>query len=253
MSRLVLENVYVDIPLFTSRSVGLINTLFNYARRERKKIEAVSRFSFVVHALRGVTLTISDGDRVALVGRNGAGKTTLLRVLSGAYEPTGGSIARLGSTTALTNITLGMDMEATGYDNIRMRAIQMGWSPSDEQTVLEDVINFTELGRHLALPVRTYSSGMLLRLAFTLSISVAPDILLMDEMISAGDATFVEKARSRLTAMMSEANILVLASHHENILQQFCNRGVYLQEGRVIFDGPIQECLDLYRRSEAGT
>lgn len=252
MASLVLNNVHVELPIFTSRSVGLINTIFNYARWERKQIESVSRFSFVVHALKGVTLDIRDGDRVALIGRNGAGKTTLLRVMSGAYEPTDGVIDRRGSTTALTNITLGMDMDANGYDNIRMRAIQMDLSRSDEQALQDDVVAFTELGDHLALPVRTYSSGMLLRLAFALSVSTAPEILLMDEMISAGDAKFVDKAHARLTKMMDQAKILVLASHHESILRQFCNRGLYLREGHVVFDGPLEECLSEYSRSEAG-
>jgi ABC-type polysaccharide/polyol phosphate transport system ATPase subunit len=253
MASLVLKNVHVELPIFTSRSVGLINTLFNYARSERKRIESVSRFSFVVHALRGVTLDIRDGDRIALVGRNGAGKTTLLRVLSGAYEPTDGSILRHGVTTALTNITLGMDMDASGYENIHMRAVQMDLSRSEELELRDDVVSFTELGEHLALPVRTYSSGMLLRLAFALSVSEAPEILLMDEMISAGDARFVEKAHARLTQMMDQAKILVLASHHESILQQFCSRGIYLREGQVVFDGPLVDCLRKYNSDEAST
>jgi ABC-type polysaccharide/polyol phosphate transport system ATPase subunit len=251
MASLVLSNVHVEIPIFTSRSVGLINTIFSYARWERKQIESVSPFSFIVHALSGVTLDIREGDRVALIGRNGAGKTTLLRVLSGAYEPTDGTIFRSGSTTALTNITLGMDMDADGFDNIRMRAIQMNLSRSEEQAFRDDVVAFAELGEHLALPVRTYSSGMLLRLAFALSVFATPEILLMDEMISAGDVKFVKKAHARLTQLMDRAKILVLASHHENILHQFCNRGIYLREGQVVFDGHLSDCLREYNADES--
>jgi ABC-type polysaccharide/polyol phosphate transport system ATPase subunit len=123
MTFIALKDVHVELPLYTSRSVGLINTIFRYAQTERRRVESIGQFSCLVHALRGIDLEIHDGARVALVGRNGAGKTTLLRVLSGAYEPTRGLVQREGTVTALANLTLGMDMDASGYDNIRMRAI----------------------------------------------------------------------------------------------------------------------------------
>jgi ABC-type polysaccharide/polyol phosphate transport system ATPase subunit len=244
-----LHDVHVELPVFTSRSVGLINTIFSYAKREKKRLEATGRFSFVVHALRGVSLNVSDGERVALIGRNGAGKTTLLRVLAGAYEPTFGTVVRNGSVTALTNITLGMDLDATGYENIRIRAIQMGLSKAAEADLRFSVEEFTELGEYLNLPVRTYSSGMLLRLAFAMSVHNSPEILLMDEMISTGDAQFLNKMQARLSKIMTEAKILVLASHQEDILRRFCTRGILLQNGEIIFDGALDECLSKYNRA----
>jgi len=251
MPSIRLREVDVTLPVFTSRSVGLINTIFSYAHWEKKRIESTGRFSFVIHALRNVHLDINEGERVALIGRNGAGKTTLLRVLAGAYEPMSGEINREGSVTALTNLTLGMDLDATGYDNIHIRAVQLGLREHDEALLRASVENFTELGEYLSLPVRTYSSGMLLRLAFAVSVHQSPEILLMDEMISAGDSHFMEKAQERLSKVMDAAKILVLASHQEDILRKFCNRGVLLQSGEVIFDGALDDCLAAYRASEA--
>jgi ABC-type polysaccharide/polyol phosphate transport system ATPase subunit len=251
MPNFLLRDVNIELPVYTSRSVGLVNTIFNYAKREKQRIEAISRFSFIVHALRDINLVINEGERVALIGRNGAGKTTLLRVLAGAYEPTSGEMIRHGRVTALTNITLGMDLDATGYDNIHIRSVQLGLDKTSESAFRVSVEEFTELGAYLSLPVRTYSSGMLLRLAFAMSVHQLPEVLLMDEMISAGDAHFIEKAHARMSKVMSEAKILVLASHQEDILRKFCNRGILLRGGGVVFDGSLDACLAEYHKSEA--
>ncbi|MFZ4481131.1 MAG: ABC transporter ATP-binding protein [Rhodoferax sp.] len=246
MSHIALNNVHVDFPVFSSRSRGLINTLFGYARSDNKRIEASGLYGINVHALRGVTLEFNRGDRVGLIGRNGSGKTTLLRVLSGAYEPTRGQIDVSGSISSLTDITLGMDMEADGYENIILRSIVMGRTRRDAKERVAEIEAFTDLGDYLRLPVRVYSSGMLLRLAFAISTSIEPEILLMDEMIGAGDAHFIEKARTRLENLMSDASILVLASHSSDILRQFCNKGVVLEQGQVVFSGELEACLYHY-------
>jgi ABC-2 type transport system ATP-binding protein/lipopolysaccharide transport system ATP-binding protein len=228
----------------------LLNSLFRYAQRERARVESIGHFSYQVHALRGINLTISQGDRLGLIGRNGAGKTTLLRVLSGAYEPTGGHIIIQGKVSALTSLTLGMDMEASGYDNIAMRAIHLGRTSSGIKNLVEDVEKFTELDEYLHLPVRTYSSGMLLKLAFAISTAITPDILLMDEMVGAGDAHFMAKAKQRIESLMERVNILVLASHNEKIIQSFCNRAICMAEGKILFGGNVDECLEFYRGLE---
>ena len=246
MSHIALNDVHVDFPVFSSRSRGLINTLFGYARSDNKQIEASGLYSINVHALRGVTLEFNKGDRVGLIGRNGSGKTTLLRVLSGAYEPTRGEIDVSGSLSSLTDITLGMDMEADGYENIILRSIVMGRSRREAKQRVQEIEEFTGLGEYLRLPVRVYSSGMLLRLAFAVSTAIEPEILLMDEMIGAGDAHFIDKARARLENLMSEASILVLASHSSDILRQFCNKGLVLEQGQVVFSGELEACLNHY-------
>jgi ABC-2 type transport system ATP-binding protein/lipopolysaccharide transport system ATP-binding protein len=249
MSHIVLNDVHVDFPVFTSRSRGLINTVFGYARSDNKRIEASGLYGVNVHALRGITLEFNKGDRVGLIGRNGSGKTTLLRVLSGAYEPTSGDIEVSGTLSSLTDITLGMDLEADGYENIMLRSIVMGRTRREAKERIGEIEEFTGLGEYLRLPVRVYSSGMLLRLAFAVSTAIKPEILLMDEMIGAGDAHFIEKAQARLQNLMSDASILVLASHSSDILRQFCNRGVVLEQGQIVFSGELEACLSYYAAS----
>ena len=249
MSHIVLNDVHVDFPVFTSRSRGLINTVFGYARSDNKRIEASGLYGVSVHALRGISLELTKGDRVGLIGRNGSGKTTLLRVLSGAYEPTRGAIEVEGSLSSLTDITLGMDMEADGYENIILRSIVMGRTRREAKERVKEIEEFTGLGEYLRLPVRVYSSGMLLRLAFAVSTAIKPEILLMDEMIGAGDHHFIEKARMRIENLMSDASILVLASHSNDILRQFCNKGLVLEQGQVVFSGELEACLNHYGES----
>lgn len=250
MSQIRLQDVQVVIPVFTSRSRGLMNTVLRYSRREQDRVERLGIFSSQVHALRGLTLTIHAGERVGLVGSNGAGKTTLLRVMSGALEPTGGRAVIEGEVSPLTDITLGMDLEASGLENIRLRGLYLGKRRGEIEALTADVAEFSELGEYLHLPVRTYSSGMMLRLAVGLATAVSPDILLMDEMIGAGDAAFIEKARVRVESLMRSVKILVIASHNEAIIRSFCNRAIWLEGGRVVFDGTPDECLGRYARGE---
>ncbi|MFZ5483255.1 MAG: ABC transporter ATP-binding protein [Pseudomonadota bacterium] len=247
MTHILLRDVCVDFPVFTSRSRGLVNTLFLFARQERKRVESVGMFGYQVHALRNISLDLAPGDRVGLVGGNGAGKTTLLRVLSGVYEPVRGSIELEGKVSSLTDIMQGMDMDASGYDNIVMRGIVLGLSRQEARDLIPEIEAFSELGEYLHLPVGTYSTGMMLRLAFAVSTAVTPDILLMDEMIGTGDAHFLKKARARLEELISRVAILVIASHNESILKNFCKTALLLKEGRIIHYGTVQECLALHK------
>lgn len=251
MAKIHLQDVHIDIPVFTSRSRGLINELFRFAGKERARIEAAGLFAYQVHALRGITLTLDDGERVGLIGPNGAGKTTLLKVLSGAYEPARGAVEIVGKIGSLTDLALGMDLEANGYDNIRMRGLHLKKSRAEIEALTQEVEQFCELGAHLGLPVRTYSSGMQLRLAFAMSTAVVPEILLMDEVVGAGDARFQDKAEARLDEMVSSVRILALASHSDDLVRRFCNRALYLKEGRILFDGDVDECLERYHADDA--
>lgn len=251
MALLSLSQVSVDFPVYTAQSKGLINTLMGFKGASKGRIDSQDGGRhFAVHALRDVTLAFGKGDRVGLIGRNGAGKSTLLRVLSGVYEPTSGSIVSSGRISALTDLMLGMDPEASGYEFIVTRGVVMGLTSSQARNLTADVEDFTELGDYLHLPVRTYSSGMLLRLAFAVATAIRTDILLMDEMIGVGDSAFLAKAGRRLEALMNSVDLLVLASHNEDILRQFCDQGVLLSEGRIVMAGPLEDCLLAHRTGQ---
>lgn len=250
MASIELDRVSVDFPLFSSRSRGLLNTLLGKAQGHRGRIEDIGGGTLAVRALRDVTLSLKDGDRVGLIGRNGAGKSTMLRVLSSVYEPTSGVMRSSGHISSLIDLMLGMDPEASGYEFIATRCVVMGIRAREAKALIPDIEDFTELGDYLYLPVRTYSSGMMLRLAFAISTAVTPDILLMDEMIGVGDAQFIDKARLRLEKMMSRVKILVLASHSDPILKTFCNQGIWLNEGQIRMRGSIDDCLAAYHTGQ---
>lgn len=176
---------------------------------------------------------------MGLVGHNGSGKTTLLRALSGVYAPTSGRLDVLGRVVSLLDISLGMDPDATGYENIMMRGIMMGLTPKQIKSRMDEIAYFTDLGEYLNMPIRSYSSGMQLRLAFTVSTSVEADIILMDEWLSVGDAAFQQKAAERLNHLVGNAPILVLASHSPDLINTVCTRVIELHHGRLVSDNPI--------------
>ena len=241
---LQLTGVTVDFPVYGGDGRSLKNNLLHRGTGGRIGRNAGSRVS--VRALDDVTLALARGDRVALVGANGAGKTTLLRVLAGIYQPTCGSVHRQGRIASLFNISLGIDPDATGYENIATRGLLLGLTPVEIRERAEEIAAFTELGDYLAMPVHTYSSGMMLRLAFAVCTCIEPEILLMDEWIGVGDAAFVEKAERRLETFIERAGILVLASHSAALLERVCATGVLLDAGRVRAIGPIDHVLQEY-------
>ena len=240
-----LDAVTVDFPIYSLAARSLKNTLLHRGSGGNIGRDAANRPC--VRALDGVTLEFNQGDRVGLVGRNGAGKTTLLRVLAGAYEPSFGQVWRQGRTAALLNLSLGIDPEATGYENIMMRGLFLGLKPAQVQERIAEIEAFTELGGYLEMPVHTYSAGMRLRLAFAASTCDDPEILLMDEWINAGDASFVDKVQRRLDEFVQRAGILVLASHNLLLLKRVCNKGVLIKAGRILASGPIEEVLAQYQ------
>jgi homopolymeric O-antigen transport system ATP-binding protein len=201
-----------------------------------------------VNALKNVSLELKVGDRLGLIGQNGSGKTTLLRTLGGVYEPTMGSVEVAGKLAALTDMSLGMDPEASGYENIIIRSICMGMTLKEAKALVSEIESFTELGSFLSLPLRTYSAGMAVRLAFAISTNIEPDILIMDEMISAGDLHFIEKARKRIRSLLDNVGILVLASHNLEIISQFCNKVALLHHGEIIEWGDVEHVATAYQR-----
>ncbi len=244
MPFLRLRNVSVEFPVFHGNSRSLKRFLLAASSYGNIARDALNRVT--VHALTDVTVDIEDGDRVGLIGLNGAGKSTLLKVLAGIHEPTRGELSTSGRITALLTATLGFNPEATGRDNIILRGLYMNIHPAEMRKYVDQIAEFTELGHFLDLPVRMYSSGMMVRLAFAASTCVRPEILLMDEWLGSGDERFLAKAQKRLADFVGGANILVLASHSLPLLQQWCSRGVLLDRGQVKAVGPIEEVCTKY-------
>lgn len=232
MARILADRIVVEFPIYGAQSRSLKNAVIRAATGGLLAKDAAEHV--VVRALNGVSFDFREGDRVGIVGHNGAGKTTLLRVLAGAYEPVRGSIEVSGRVASMLSITLGMDPEATGYENIFVRAAIMGLKPAEIAPLVEEICEFSELGDYIHMPVRTYSSGMAMRLAFAISTSVSADIILMDEWLSVGDATFFEKAQQRLRRLVDEAKILVITSHNEQLIRENCNRIMRLDHGELI-------------------
>lgn len=231
MAYLNLKNCSLHLPVYGAGNRSLKQMVLSAATGGR--IASNSRHVTVVQALQDISLNISAGDRVGLVGHNGAGKTTLLRMLAGIYEPTIGSFESSGRVTSLLDVTLGLDYEATGYENILIRGLILGASKSEMKRLTPTIAEFSELGDYLSMPVRTYSSGMVLRLAFSIVTSVQADVLLMDEWLSVGDAAFVAKAEERMKSYVGGASIMVLASHNPKIINDLCNVKVTLEHGVI--------------------
>jgi ABC-type polysaccharide/polyol phosphate transport system ATPase subunit len=245
MASITLERVTVDFPIYNAKKRSLKAEIIR--RTVGGHIEAIDDNHVSVMALRDVSLTLSDGDRLGLVGRNGAGKSTLLRVLSGVYEPPTGRVTIEGSISSLTDMMMGMDVEATGYENILLRSVFLGLSVKQANANIGEIEKFTELGEFLKLPMRTYSSGMMVRLAFAISTAVTPEILIMDELIGAGDAAFIAKAEARMNGLIGRTRILVLASHDDDLLRRLCNKAALMNEGRLLTVGPVDEVLAAYK------
>jgi lipopolysaccharide transport system ATP-binding protein len=226
------RDLIIEFPVYGSKSRSIKSAVLNAATGGRIARDAADHV--VVRAINRVSFELRDGDRVGLVGHNGSGKSTLLRVLAGAYEPGGGTLRVEGSIASMLNIWLGMDLEATGYENIFMRAVVMGMRRHEIEGMVDEIIDFSQLGEYIDMPLRTYSSGMAMRLAFSISTAVSADILLMDEWLSAGDAEFSEKARRRINEVVSRARILVLASHDDSLIRSNCNKIMNLSHGELV-------------------
>ena len=225
------ENIVVDFPIYNASHRSLKTAVLRATTGGRIGRDSGNRV--IVRALDHLSFEIREGDRVGLVGQNGSGKTTLLRVLSGIYEPQGGNLEVRGRTATLLDLSLGIDPEATGYDNIVFRGILAGLHPKAIKARIKEIADFTELGDYLEMPVRTYSSGMQVRLAFAVATSVEADILVMDEWLSVGDAEFSKKAAARLERLVEETPILVLASHNQELVHDVCNRVFRLEHGSM--------------------
>jgi lipopolysaccharide transport system ATP-binding protein len=237
MTSIVAEQIRIEYPILQSTNRSLKRRFVSTATGGR--IARDARDHVVVTALDGVSLTIGAGERVALVGHNGSGKTTLLRSIAGVYTPVSGSLQVQGTISSLFEISIGFDLEATGRENVYLRGLVMGMTRADLTERMDGIRDFSGLGDYLDLPVRTYSSGMLLRLAFAVVTSMQRDIVLMDEWLSVGDAEFKVHAAARLREFVDRTAILILATHSNEQAEKFCNRRIELNRGRIVNDEQI--------------
>ncbi|HIW95447.1 MAG TPA: ABC transporter ATP-binding protein [Candidatus Corynebacterium gallistercoris] len=242
-------NACVDFPIFDAKTRSMKQTVLGAAGGA---IGRNAQNTVMVEALRDVNLHLREGDRVGLVGHNGAGKSTLLRLLSGIYEPTRGSAVVKGRVAPVFDLGVGMDPEISGYENIVIRGLFLGQTRKSMRRKMDEIAEFSELGDYLAMPLRTYSTGMRIRLALGVVTSIDPEILLLDEGIGAVDAAFMAKARKRLEDMVQRSGILVFASHSNEFLAQLCDSALWIDHGQIKQAGAVDEVVEAYEGPEAG-
>lgn len=219
---IILENCTVEIPIFHAEHFSLRSVI---TKRNKKTI--------YVNCIDKINLTINSGDVVGLFGPNGSGKTTLLRTISGGYYPTSGQIKTYGTINNLIETGIGIDPESSGYENIGIKLNFLNYPHKKINEMRKSIIEFSELGDFIFNPVKTYSTGMLMRLTFSIVTSIKSEILLLDEWLSVGDEKFMKKADERMQEISSQASILVIASHNLEMLKNICNRIVYLNSGKI--------------------
>ncbi|MFI9810709.1 galactan export ABC transporter ATP-binding subunit Wzt/RfbE [Saccharothrix variisporea] len=236
-------NASVDFPIFDAKSRSLKKLALG---KVGGKIGSEGRVP-IIEALHDINISLRHGDRVGLVGHNGAGKSTLLRLLAGIYEPTRGSSRIQGKIAPVFDLGVGMDPEISGYENIMIRGLFLGMTRKEMEKRVDDIAEFTELGDYLSMPLRTYSTGMRVRLALGVVTSIDPEILLLDEGIGAVDAAFLSKARDRLNDLVKRSGILVFANHSDDMLVELCNTAIWMDEGRVKMHGSLREVVKSYK------
>ncbi len=251
MASMDLDGVGVAYPIYNAASKSLRKHLVRISTGGL--IKADRGQVATVQALTDITLRLGDGDRIGLIGHNGSGKTTLLRTMAGIFRPTSGRISVSGRVSTVFGLGAGMDPELTGYENIIRMSMLLGASHAEALAATPGIEEFSELGGFLSMPVRTYSAGMTTRLLFGVATATHPEILLIDEVIGAGDADFQVKARKRMSDFAAKASILVLASHSPELMQSFCNRVIRLEHGRIVSDEVIAKRVDHTPQDEAQT
>ena len=246
MARVILENVRVDFPIYGAQQRSLRNAIVRRATGGMIHREGRHNERVVVRALSEVSMRLEEGDRLGLIGHNGSGKSTLLKVIAGIYEPIVGTRMVEGRVTPLFDMMPGLDPEDTGYENILTSGMLLGMSRAQVESKIPEIEEFCELGEYLALPVRTYSAGMTMRLGFALITALEPGVLLMDEGFGTGDLRFTERATKRMDEFIGRSRIIVLASHSDAMIKSMCNKAALLHEGRLVAVGPVDEVYERY-------
>tara|TARA_B100001142_G_C14349093_1_gene661392 strand:+ start:14598 stop:15296 length:699 start_codon:yes stop_codon:yes gene_type:complete len=231
MPSIELQNVNLNYPIYSNVTRSLKKHLFD-------KITGGNITSkdgiFFVEALKNISLKLNKGDRLGIQGNNGSGKTTLLRVLTGVLAPTDGLIKVDGSINAFIDIHYGMNMEATGIENIKIRCIFLGIPYKSLDSKVKEILEFSELGKYAYMPIKTYSSGMLMRLSFSITCSIPSDIILLDEWLSVGDENFREKANKKLHEMITSSSIFIISTHEKSLIDNLCNKKIELSHGEIV-------------------
>jgi len=239
-----LRDVSLKFVSYHDKSYSLKRAMLDLVLR-RRDAGTTSEF----WALRDITLRMSGGDRVGIVGHNGAGKSTLLRLLARIYPPTFGELSVKGAVAPLIEMGAGFNMELSGHDNILLNGAMLGFTRKQMLSKVDQIFEFTGLREFAELPLKYYSSGMYMRLAFAIATEIEPEILLIDESLGTGDAAFVDKAKARILGLLDRSNVVVIVSHDLKALRELCNRGIWMDHGRVVADGPIDEIVDGYLAS----
>ena len=243
--RLQSVNLHYAATAFKARSLKTL--LIDTALRTRANRVVIKD----IHALKNISVEFKGGERVGLLGHNGAGKSTFLKTVAGLYPVSSGSVEVEGQVRALFDLSMGFEPDATGRENILYRGLLLGFSPTFMREKEAQIIEFAELGEFIDYPLKTYSAGMQVRLAFAISTSVGGEVLLLDEVIGAGDLNFMTKAKERIASLVEDAEILLLASHDFDTLKNLCTRGLVFHHGEIVFDGSIADAVTEYKKVNA--
>lgn len=247
-----ISNLSLDIPVFDSGSRSFRKELFQLKGSLKKKnivggnLITTNKNGIIIRALDGISISFQEGDRVAILGHNGAGKSTLLKTIAGIYDPTIGEIKTKGRVMPLFNMMEGVSPDSKGRETIAVRGSILGLSKDELSKKTDDIVEFCELHDYIDLPIRTYSSGMLVRLMFGIVTSIEADILVMDEFIGAGDAAFLIKANKRLRQFIDKSKCLIVATHSRDITLNWCNKAVLLEKGKIKAVGTPEDILKIY-------
>ncbi len=238
MAKIELDNVSLVYPIYGTNSRSLKVSMLQAATGGKflKNHSTVQ-----VQALDTVSFSLENGDRLGLIGHNGAGKTTLLKVLAKIYEPTSGKLTVSGKLNSLFDIMVGMDHGLTGYENIMLRGLMLGLKRKHILNLISEIEEFAELGEFVSMPLTSYSSGMLIRLGFAIVTSIFSEILLIDEVVSVGDERFIQKAKQRISHLIDQSHIMVLSTHDHQVIRDFCNKVLWLEQGKIKMFGPTEE------------
>ena len=245
MVHLILKDAGLDYPMYGPASLSLRAQILRPAIIGAK-INANEHSIVTTCALESVNLELKEGDRLGLVGSNGSGKSTLLKLMAGVYSPTRGTVLSEGEIRTLFNIGLGMDDEATGFENVVLMGLAHGASRKEIDQKIDEIVEFSELGQYMSFPMRTYSDGMRLRLSFAVATAFGADIVLIDEIFGVGDQRFYQKASMRLNQYIGETGIVVLASHSAELVRQICTKALWVDQGVVKALGPVDDVLTAY-------
>lgn len=247
MASIELRDISVEFPIYNVNTRSFKKNFLRMATGG--SISSDANKHVIIKSLNKISLSIRHGDRIGLIGHNGSGKSTLLKLLSRIYEPTQGNIIIDGHVSSILNLMQGIEAEFTGYENIITRGIILGLSRKQILQKMDEIAALTGLGDYLAMPVRTYSAGMRIRLAFAISTSVNPEILLIDEVFGAGDAEFMKIARERMLSLLKVSSIVVFASHANDLIREFCNKALLLDGGNIKYFGDVDTAFNLYQHN----